>query len=319
MVEIPSQTNASQADASGNDAGQTDAGRTDAGWAGARQADSTQPGPSAAEWARTLALGVVTGVLHLPGLASDASDGSDAAAGWGGGGTKAYRVQQLTDRDGEVALLVQNGTELHERLRPITTSSDLIDVASVLDVLDVPPGELCLPRARLCVTGWIDEPPVAVQRQLAARIAGVRPLGSLLDVGTGWTLYRFEVGEIRVTTAAGTTVVEPADFIAAEPDPLYEAEDHVVGHLEAQHRDQTIGYALRRLAGCAITDVTVVGLDRYGLDLLCAVGSDYEPLRAPFGCRVTDDDSLSRALGELLRDRCEEQRQCNRRGPGFNG
>ncbi len=312
MVEIPGQTNASRSNAGPSSGRHVVAGQHDAGQArndASQATDGNQPGPSAAERARTLALGVVTGVLHLPGLAGDAA----------ASGTKAYRVQHLTGRDGEVALLVQNGTELYDRLRLITTSTDLIDVPSVLDVLDVPPGQLCLPRARLCITGWIDEPPMSVQRQLAARIAGVRPLGSLLDVGTGWTLYRFEVGEIRVTTAAGTTVVDPEDFVAAEPDPLYEAEDHVVGHLEAHHRDQTIGYALRRLADCTITDVNIVGLDRYGLDLLCAVGSDYEPLRAPFGCRVTDDDSLSRALGELLLDRCGEKRPCNRRGPGFSG
>jgi hypothetical protein len=63
-----------------------------------------------------------------------------------------------------------------------------------------------------------------------------------------------------------------------------------------------------------VSDVTIVGLDRYGLDLLCAVrsepasgasdamGSTYRPLRAPFGCRVSDERSLSRALTRLLDD-----------------
>ncbi|HEX3811877.1 MAG TPA: DUF2470 domain-containing protein [Mycobacteriales bacterium] len=253
--------------------------------------------PSPAERARTLALGVVTGVLHLPATGVD-------------GGSRDYRVQHLTGRDGEVTLLVQDGTDLHQQLTMITRSMDLADVPSVLDVLDVPPGQLCLPRARLCITGWVDEPTPGVQRQLAAQIAAARPVGSLLDVGTGWTLYRLEVAEIRVTTGAGTHAVEPGAFAAAEPDPLYEAEDHVVGHLEQHHRDQTIGYALRQLAGGSITDVTIVGLDRYGIDLLCAVGSTYEPLRAPFSCRVTDDDSLSRALGLLLREQCSPTNSC---------
>jgi hypothetical protein len=245
---------------------------------------TTEPAP--AERARTLALGVVTGVVHLPALAGES------------GGTKAYRVQQLTAPDGEIALLVQDGTELYGRL--ITGSTDLADVPSVLDVLDVPPGQLCLPRARLCVTGWVEEPEPAEQRALAGKIAAARPLGALLDVGDGWTLYRFDVGEIRVTTGAGTHMVEPAEFTAAEPDPLYESEDHVVGHLEAHHRDETIEYVLRELAAASVSEVTVVGLDRYGLDLLCAVGPVYRALRAPFGCKVSDEESLSRALRRLL-------------------
>lgn len=250
--------------------------------------------PSPAERARTLALGVVTGVLHLPALVTE------------NGASKAYRVQQLTAPDGSVALLVKGDSDLAERLRAIVESTDLVDVPTVLDVLDVPPGQLCLPRARLCMTGWVEDLPAAGQRQLAGAIAAARPLGALLDVGAEWRLYRFEIGEIRVTTGAGTRVVEAADFAAAEPDPLYENEDHVVGHLEEHHRDQTIEYALRRLDETAVSDVTVVGLDRYGLDLLCAVRSEpatwptYRALRAPFGCRVSDERSLSRALTRLL-------------------
>lgn len=244
--------------------------------------------PSPAERARTLALGVVTGVLHLPALVTE------------NGVSKAYRVQQLTAPDGSIALLVQDGSDLHCRLQTIIESTDLADVPTVLDVLDVPPGQLCLPRARLCITGWVEALPVAEQRQLAGPVAAARPLGALLDLGTGWTLYRFEMAEIRVTTGAGTRVVELGEFTAAEPDPLYENEDQVVGHLEEHHRDQTIEYALRRLDRAAVSDVTIVGLDRYGLDLLCAVGATYRPLRAPFGCRITDERTLSRALTRLL-------------------
>lgn len=250
-----------------------------------------EPGP--AERARTLALGVVSGVLHLPALVTETGAG------------KAFRVQQLTAPDGSVALLVQNGSGLSDRLGAILRSSELADVPTVLDVLDVPPGQLCLPRARLCMTGWVEELSVPGQRQLAGAVAAARPVGALLDVGGGWTLYRLEIGEIRVTTGAGTRIVEPAEFAAAEPDPLYQDEDQVVGHLEEHHRDQTIEYAARRLAPTVVSDVTVVGLDRYGLDLLCTVcgqpaSPTYRPLRAPFGCRVSDERSLSRALTRLL-------------------
>lgn len=251
------------------------------------QSDPAQPAP--AERARTLALGVVAGVVHVPG----ADDG----------GTKAHRVQQLTQPDGSIALLVADSDPLHRLVQEQVRSGRLEDIPSVLDVLDVPPGRLCLPRARLCVTGWIEPVPDAHQRLLAGRIAAARPLGALLDVGNGHTLYEFDTGEIRVTTNSGTTIVGDREFHAASPDPLYEAEDHIVVHLEMHHRDDTIDYVRRRLGpeqAARLADVSVVGLDRYGLELLCAIGSEYLSIRAPFPVPVRDDVTLSKALRQLL-------------------
>jgi uncharacterized protein DUF2470 len=255
----------------------------------AAQTELERAEPSPAERARTLALGVVTGVVHVPGDED--------------GGTKAHRVQQLTQPDGSIALLVADSDPLHRLIRNQVDSGRLADIPSVLDVLDVPPGRLCLPRARLCVTGWIEPVPDAHQRLLAGRLAAARPLGTLLDVGDGYTLYEFDTGEIRITTNSGTKIIGEREFRGASPDPLYEAEDHIVVHLEMHHRDDTIAYVRRRLGpqrAARLSDVSVVGLDRYGLELLCAIGSEYESIRAPFPVPVDDDESLSKALRQLL-------------------
>lgn len=243
--------------------------------------------PSPAECARTLALGVVPGAIHL--LPEHEI------------GTTTLRVQHLCDARGALALLVPDAGDLGTRLVALTAAA--ADSPVVLDVLDVPPGQLCLPRARLCVTGWVASVSAARQRGLAQAIAAARPEPRLLDVGSGWSLYPFESAEIRVTTAAGTTVLGDADFANAEADPLYDEEDAIVSHLEACHRDETIAYALRELPpddACRLSSVSVAGLDRYGVDLLCGIGPSYRTLRACFSRRVYDDDSLSQEMRRLF-------------------
>jgi hypothetical protein len=194
-------------------------------------------------------------------------------------------------------------------LRQQLGSSGLGDVPSVLDVLDVPPGQLCLPRARLCVTGWVEEIPAEDQRKTAAAAAEARPLGCLLDVGSGWTLYGMEPADFRLTVADGTHAVEVEEFVAASPDPLYEIEDEVVSHLELHHQDRIFSHALARLPAheaSRLHEVSVGGLDRYGLDLLCAIGAgrsgatSYTSLRSSFGREVGSESALTAALCQLL-------------------
>jgi hypothetical protein len=260
--------------------------------------------PSPAERARTLAAGVVPGVVHL--LQSPFDTDVSVPSGPGQRRRQSWRVQHLADRDGRLNLLVADDSELGRGLRTAFEDAALPDVPCALDVLDVPPGQVCLPRARLCVTGWVDLPSAPEQRQQAERICAARPIGSLLDVGGGSSLWRLDVGEIRLTTAGGVSVIEPRDFANAEPDPLYEAEDHIVAHLQEDHLDDAIRYVLGRIEGPVsgeLSEVSVVGVDRYGLDLLVVVAGAYRAIRAPFGCRVCDERSLSAALTALLRAR----------------
>jgi hypothetical protein len=240
--------------------------------------------PGAAEWARTLSAGVVPGALRLSPVGAGRSD---------------FRVRQLTAPDGDVTLLVGDGTPLDRYLR----GESLDDSPAVLDVLDVPPGQFRLPRARLCLTGWVQAMPLGEQRDLAACVAAARPVGELLSIGAGATLYRLDLAEICVTTAGGVVTVAPEEFAAARPDPMYEAEDEIVAHLTAFHRDRMIAYALRHLPAdeaAELRDVGVAGLDRHGLDLQCATPLGYRMLRATFGAPVDDPDGFARRLCALF-------------------
>ena len=270
-----------------------------------------------AQWARTLAVGTVTGTLHLPRAHRDAPDGahpSTEAEVFAAATpqrrsrsaqprTEAHPVQHLTDAWGGLLLLLEDGSALHRRLLDLETEARWSGVPAVLDVLDVPPGQAALPRARLCVTGWVESILPADQRRVAQTAAAVRPLGALLDVGSTRLIWRLEVADVRVTTATGVHLLEDEEFTAAAPDPLYDDEDGIVAHLENDHRDALIGWVLDALPpeqARETREVAVVGVDRYGLDVLVTVGSGTTTLRAPFAEPVRHGHDVVRALCGLF-------------------
>lgn len=281
-----------------------------------------------AQWARTLAQGTVGGTLHLPRTETadacadhpDAQDRvpdspADLAAAvlpaqrsrGAQPRTDPHAVQHLTDAWGGLLLLVETGSALDRRLAELETDSRWRGVPAVLDVLDVPPGQAVLPRARLCVTGWVESIDAAEQRRVAQTAAAARPLGALLDVGTTRRLWRLEVADVRVTTAGGVHLLEDEEFTAAAPDPLYDDEDGIVAHLEAEHRDALIGWVLAALPleqARETREVAVVGVDRFGLDVLCTVGNATTVLRAAFTDPVRADHQLPAALCALFACPC---------------
>ncbi|WP_432524301.1 DUF2470 domain-containing protein [Kineococcus sp. SYSU DK006] len=278
--------------------------------------------PTPAQWARTLAVGTVAGTLHLPrtpgtcphhaGGHAGGDAGAGAGAGTGKGGrtgsrTETHPVQHLTDAWGGLLLLVDEDSPLQRRLLEVDADDRWDRVPAVLDVLDVPPGQAALPRARLSVTGWVEAVGAGDQRRLAAAAAAVRPLGALLDVGTTRRLWRLEVADVRVTTASGVHLLEDEEFTAAAPDPLYDDEDGIVTHVEAVHRDALVGWVLATLPperASGAREVAVVGVDRFGLDVLVTVGSSTTLLRAAFAEPVRHEHELPRALCRLFACPC---------------
>jgi len=273
--------------------------------------------PTPAQWARTLAVGTVAGTLLLPRARQgcphhphehDSEEVFAAATAQQRSRTtesrtEAHPVQHLTDAWGGLLLLLEDGSPLHQRLLELETDGRWSGVPAVLDVLDVPPGQAVLPRARLCVTGWVESILPADQRRVAQTAAAVRPLGALLDVGSTRRIWRLEVADVRVTTATGVHLLEDEEFTAAAPDPLYDDEDGIVAHLETNHRDALIGWVLDALPADQAREtreVAVVGVDRYGLDVLATVGSGTTTLRAAFPEPVRHEHEVVRALCGLF-------------------
>jgi hypothetical protein len=169
------------------------------------------------------------------------------------------------------------------------------------------------------VTGWVESILPADQRRVAQTAAAVRPLGALLDVGTTRRIWRLEVADVRVTTAGGVHLLEDEEFTAAAPDPLYDDEDGIVAHLEANHRDALIGWVLGALPAeqaRETREVAVVGVDRYGLDVLATVGSGTTTLRAAFPEPVHHEHEVVQALCGLFGCPCGGTRKGSGRHDG---
>ncbi|NAZ88529.1 DUF2470 domain-containing protein [Kineococcus sp. T90] len=217
-------------------------------------------------------------------------------------------MQHLTDSRGELLLLVGTGEAVHERLEELAREAagapaGASGVPAVLDVLDVPPGQAALPRARLCATGWVERVDAAGQRELAQAAAAALPLGALLDVGTTRALWRLEVADVRVTTAEGVHLLDEDAVAAATADPFYADEGGVVAHVEGLHRDALVAWVLRELPpeqAVRAREVSVVGVDRYGLDVLVTAGTGTRVLRAPFPRPAAGPHELRAALCSAL-------------------
>ncbi|MFD0972650.1 DUF2470 domain-containing protein [Plantactinospora endophytica] len=206
--------------------------------------------PSPAEVARTLAAGRLAGtaqVAYRPGP---------------------HQVRHATDPSGRMLLLVSVVNNLAAALRPTSGGRG---TALVLDVRDLPPAAGAPSLGRVWLSGW-PEPLTGAEARLAAvDFADVVPTGDLLDVGRGFTLYRFEPAEIRLERGGTVRHVEPAEYAAAEPDPLHGLERDLLADLADHHGPEIAAFLRRQLgdvvppAGADEPAPRVVRLDRYGM------------------------------------------------------
>ncbi|MBX7264654.1 DUF2470 domain-containing protein [Micromonospora sp. Llam7] len=237
--------------------------------------------PSPAEIVRTLVAGRLPGLVHLacrPGL---------------------HHVRHATDPDGRVLLLVPVVSDLAAALRPV---GDDRAVAAVLDVLDLPPAAGAPSLGRALVSGWVRRLDGDAARSAAVDFAAVEPTGDLLDVGTRFRLFRFEVAEARWNRAGELRRIDPEAYAEAEPDPLHPAEAGLLAHLAEHHADQMAGYLRRRLglsagpAGLAGHAPRVERIDRYGLLVTFGRPGARRRARLSFGRRLADQAELARLL-----------------------
>ncbi|MGC5018063.1 DUF2470 domain-containing protein [Micromonospora sp. DT47] len=237
--------------------------------------------PSPAEIVRTLVAGRLPALAHLahrPGP---------------------HHVRHVTDPDGRVLLLVPVVSDLAAALCPADGDAD---VALVLDVLDLPPAAGAPSLGRAWVSGWAARLDGDEARRAALDFAAVDPTGDLLDVGTRFRLFRFEVVEARWESAGSVRRIAPEAYAEAEPDPLHPVEAELVADLAEHHAEEVAAYVRRQLG---LADGTggpprVVRIDRYGL--LVSFGRPGAPRRArlAFPRPVADHAELARLLHPVL-------------------
>ncbi|TNH27143.1 DUF2470 domain-containing protein [Micromonospora orduensis] len=239
--------------------------------------------PSPAEIVRTLVAGRLPGLVHLahrPGP---------------------HHARHVTDPDGRVLLLVPVASHLAAALQPVAGGND---VAVVLDVLDLPPAAGAPALGRAWVSGWAAELSGDEARHAAVDFAAVDPTGDLLDLGTRFRLYRFEVVEVRWERAGAVQRVDPGEYAEAEPDPVHPVEARLLADLAERDASQLTEYLRRQLGLTGQTPdgpPRVVRIDRYGLVVSLGRSGARRRVRLAFPCPVADPDELAGLLPSLRR------------------
>jgi hypothetical protein len=156
---------------------------------------------------------------------------------------------------------------------------------------------------RVWVSGWAAPPQGTAQlREAALEFAETHADDDLLGLGRGTQLHRVEVQAVRLETDAGIVTVDPEDYTAADPDPLYDVEAHLLTHLNEHHFEQLSRYLTRRLveAGMPPRDGAPrpVRIDRYGLVVSAPHAGTF--VRLPFPRALRDRADLVEILHPVL-------------------
>ena len=129
-------------------------------------------------------------------------------------GAHPFRVRHSVDSAGRPLLLCRTDGALDRTLRPVDGESD---TAAVLCVAAAVP----VRGAKVWVSGWVEPLNGDEARAAALEFAAVNPLSDLLGIGSGQTLYRMDVAEVRLECPAGhLREIDPVDYAAAEPLPV---------------------------------------------------------------------------------------------------
>lgn len=120
-----------------------------------------------------------------------------------------------------------------------------------------------------------------------------------------FSTYRLEVSAIRYVGGFGRMSWVTAErYAEAEPDPLLGgAAAAIIEHMNNDHVDALIAYC-RVFAGLdAVEAAKMVGVDRYGMDILATTGGgEQQAARVSFRAPVSATDQVRAATIELLKE-----------------
>ena len=116
-----------------------------------------------------------------------------------------------------------------------------------------------------------------------------------------FAFWRLEVVDVYfVGGFAAMDWVTAADYAAAGPDPLADAGPGIVEHMNRDHADALIAYALH-FAGEAADEASMVTVDRLGFKLRLRQGERLSSVRIAFPREVTTAGQSREVLIEMLR------------------
>lgn len=142
------------------------------------------------------------------------------------------------------------------------------------------------------------------------KIATENPDPTLLQIDTPmsgcrgdeprYTLQLLEVASVVVADATGAESVDPAELLAARPDPFCLIESSLLWHLDTAHQD-VVARLVSRLPGTLRSGrVRPLGIDRYGMRFRVERADGDRDVRLPFHKPVSDLAGLRQAIRLLV-------------------
>jgi hypothetical protein len=160
---------------------------------------------------------------------------------------------------------------------PSATFAAVTDSTAVLELTDYAPVPLREPVRSLV---WIS--------------------GPLRRMPPHYTLVRCEVASVVVADSTGAEAVSVDALTAARPDPFCVVESDWLRHIEAHHRDVVDLLASRLPARMRRGRASLLGMDRYGLQLRVEADNGDHDVRLPFPEPVHDVAGLNRGIRTLI-------------------
>jgi heme iron utilization protein len=174
------------------------------------------------------------------------------------------------------------------------------------------------PRASLLATqpGWTEDPLAGGRVTLMGRAARVqdRERGAAREAYLGrhakaafwvdfedFAFWRLEVTDIYfVGGFAAMDWVTGEAYAAARPDPLADAAEGILEHMNRDHRDALLTLA-RAHADAAAEEATMLSVDRLGFRVRMRSGDRLHAARISFPREITTAEACRSALIEMIR------------------
>lgn len=200
------------------------------------------------------------------------------------------------DATGRPLLLVKPGEPLHS-LPAADDAVVTVDLSATRTL-----GGVDHPRGLLKVQGWAQAVPADQARSAAVAVAGRCPDEALFAAveGTpsGPRLFRVDVGYVIYLTGQESGMLDAEEYLAAGPDPILDAAERILHHVNESHRAQ-LGHAVRTMLGETSPDVWLWELDRYGATVRSGI-EDPTLIRIPWPAPAGGPEALERALSHLI-------------------
>jgi heme iron utilization protein len=246
--------------------------------AGSGPATPDVPEPSLAERARTLAFVARIGSL---------STHSRKFPGFPFGSVMPYAADHL----GRPVLFISNMAMHTQNLHQDARASLLITQP---DSSGDPLG-----AARVTLLGTTAEAPAAEVRDLyLSRYENAKYWQEYTD----FAYHRLEVSSVYFIGGFGVMGwVSAEEYSSAQPDPLADAAQAIIQHMNADHADALLLIA-RRFAGEAATEASMTSVDRLGFHLRLKTGDTVHGRRVAFLREARSKDEARAVLVEMTRE-----------------